>query len=80
MREPVVEAETSAQPEGDLGGQDMQSMLDVGNLLRLNTVDQMKEEREGKEEQYVHPDWCVVLHNLNFLLLLFDLQIAFMSF
>ncbi|KAF4089685.1 hypothetical protein AMELA_G00069280 [Ameiurus melas] len=47
MREPVVEAETSAQPEGDLGGQDMQSMLDVGNLLRLNTVDQMKEEREG---------------------------------
>lgn len=51
MPEPLVEAETSAQPHGDLVGQDMQSMLDVGNLLRLNTVDQMKEEREGKEEQ-----------------------------
>ncbi|KAK2860712.1 hypothetical protein Q7C36_004878 [Tachysurus vachellii] len=47
MPEPLVEAETSAQPHGDLVGQDMQSMLDVGNLLRLNTVDQMKEEREG---------------------------------
>ncbi|XP_027025248.1 transcription factor E2F5 [Tachysurus fulvidraco] len=47
MSEPLVEAETSAQPHGDLVGQDMQSMLDVGNLLRLNTVDQMKEEREG---------------------------------
>ncbi|KAK3567517.1 hypothetical protein QTP86_019936 [Hemibagrus guttatus] len=47
MPEPLVEPETSAQPHGDLVGQDMQAMLDVGNLLRLNTVDQMKEEREG---------------------------------
>lgn len=51
MPEPLVEPETSAQPHGDLVGQDMQAMLDVGNLLRLNTVDQMKEEREGKEEE-----------------------------
>ncbi|XP_046706686.1 transcription factor E2F5 isoform X2 [Silurus meridionalis] len=47
MQEPLVESEASAQAHGDLGAQDMQSMLDVGNLLRLNSVDQMKEEREG---------------------------------
>ncbi|KAB5579577.1 hypothetical protein PHYPO_G00196610 [Pangasianodon hypophthalmus] len=47
LMQPLGEPEASAQPHGDLGGQDMQSMLDVGNLLRLNTVDQMKEEREG---------------------------------
>ncbi|KAM9500759.1 transcription factor E2F5 [Clarias gariepinus] len=47
MQEPLVGPEGSAEPHGDLGGQDMQAMLDVGNLLRLNTVDQMKEEREG---------------------------------
>ncbi|KAI5627918.1 transcription factor E2F5 isoform 1 [Silurus asotus] len=47
MQEPLVESEASAQAHEDLGAQDMQSMLDVGNLLRLNSVDQMKEEREG---------------------------------
>ncbi|XP_060779044.1 transcription factor E2F5 isoform X2 [Neoarius graeffei] len=47
MQEPLVEPEASAQSHGELGGQDMQSMMDVGNLLRLNTVDQTKEEREG---------------------------------
>lgn len=62
MQEPLVEPEYSAQSHGDLVGQDMQSMMDVGNLLRLNTVDQTKEEREGKEEQYVYPDWYIVLH------------------
>lgn len=51
MQEPLVEPETSAQPHADLGAQDMQSMLDAGNLLRLNTVDHMKEEREGREKQ-----------------------------
>lgn len=56
MQEPLVGPEGSAEPHGDLGGQDMQAMLDVGNLLRLNTVDQMKEEREGKKEQYVSFD------------------------
>lgn len=54
MQEPIGESDASAEPHGDLGGQDVQSMLDVGNLLRLNTVDQMKEEREGKE--FVYPD------------------------
>lgn len=50
MPDPLVEPEGSAQTHGDLAVQDMQSMLDVGNLLRLNTGDQMKEEREGKEK------------------------------
>ncbi|XP_062849048.1 transcription factor E2F5 [Trichomycterus rosablanca] len=47
MPETLVGTESSAQQHEDLGGQDMQSMLDVGNLLQLNSVDQMKEEREG---------------------------------
>ncbi|XP_066538280.1 transcription factor E2F5 [Hoplias malabaricus] len=47
MQEPLVGAETVVQPHGGLGGPEIQSMLDVGSLFRLNSVDQMKEEREG---------------------------------
>ncbi|KAG9273987.1 transcription factor E2F5 [Astyanax mexicanus] len=47
MQEPMVGSEAVVQLHGALGGQDMQSMLDVGSLLRLNNMDQMKEEREG---------------------------------
>ncbi|XP_072544248.1 transcription factor E2F5 [Salminus brasiliensis] len=47
LQESMVGAETVVQPHGALGGHDIPSMLDVGSLLRLNTVDQMKEEREG---------------------------------
>ncbi|KAI4872481.1 hypothetical protein NFI96_017472 [Prochilodus magdalenae] len=46
MQESLVGTETVVQSHGALGGQDMQSMLDMGSLLRLNT-DQIKEEREG---------------------------------
>lgn len=56
MQEPVGESGASVAPHGDLGGQDVQSMLDVGSLLQLNNVDQMKEEREGKDKQFVYPD------------------------
>ncbi|XP_076828283.1 transcription factor E2F5 [Brachyhypopomus gauderio] len=46
MQEPLVGTEVG-QAHGELDGQDGPSMLDVGSLLRLSTVDQMKEEREG---------------------------------
>ncbi|XP_030629167.1 transcription factor E2F5 [Chanos chanos] len=47
MQEPLADAETDVPQHGEMEGQDLQSMLDMGSLLRLNTVDQMKEEREG---------------------------------
>lgn len=47
MPVPLAGTEASAQQHEHLGGQDVQSMIDVGNLLRLNSADQMKDEREG---------------------------------
>lgn len=48
----LVGTPTGVQQQGVLGGhlgQDLQSMLDVGSLLKLtNTGDHMKEEREGE--------------------------------
>ncbi|XP_026883815.2 transcription factor E2F5 [Electrophorus electricus] len=47
IQEPLVGTEAVVQSHGELDRQDVQSILDVGSLLRLNTVDQMKEEKEG---------------------------------
>lgn len=42
------------QQHGALGGQELQSMLEMESLFRVNTVDQMKEVKEdvGKDNHY----------------------------
>lgn len=49
MQLPVLGTTLDSQQEGTIDGQELQSMLDVGSLLKLHSGsgDQMKEEREG---------------------------------